>query len=158
MFWVLPHMLVLHLFFVILRFLMFSSLISFWSSGIFDQTMSFVEVLHCQMGFPWIFPSATSKIIKGTGIDKQTLAHQLIFWISYKLTARIRTMTGRNGRTWAITIWDVENPGGDWISHGLTISNGAPFHIISSISSTTNLYVWTGAMNSILTIQPIINW
>ena len=44
------------------------------------------------------------------------------------------------------------------IGYGLTISNGAPFHIISSISSTTNLYVWTGAMNSIRTIQPIINW
>lgn len=39
------------------------------------------------------------------------------------------------------------------IGYRLTVSNGAPFHIISAISSTTNLYVWTGAMNSILTIQ-----
>ena len=39
------------------------------------------------------------------------------------------------------------------IEYRLPITNGAPFHIVSSISSTTNLYVWTGAMNSILTIQ-----
>lgn len=75
--------------------------------GFSIKRWALLKFCNARCVFRGFFPSATSKIIKGTGIDKQTLAHQLIFWISYKLTARILTMKGRNGRTWVFTTWDI---------------------------------------------------